>query len=413
MPVVGQQGIRSLAIGEGHICDIDTVGTVWCWGSNDTGQLGIGVMGDIGNFAHPNEVDAAVDSIAMELGADHSCALLETAELNCWGHNQHGQLGNSFAGDIADSVVPNFVIGMQNVTAFGAGGDTSCAVSNGIVSCWGDNQYGQLGTATVGVGDFRVSATPVEGIDAVADIAVGTHHVCALRSDQSVWCWGRNNVHQIDASAAEMVIQPRRIELTTPIVQINAAADHTCALDTAGAVWCWGNNQSGQLSVIGEAIRTVQPVKDIPPMQVLATGQQHSCALSTSGTVWCWGSNEHGQMGVSRSETRTNLPPTEIPQFSGMTALFAGANRTCALDPAGVVWCWGENTAGTMGISPNPDRFTPAVVSKLWSMRMSPLAPRERTPLPVLPTLVPSATAVPTRTTVPTRTLVRLPTRVP
>lgn len=406
--VVGQSSIRSLAIGDGHICDVDAVGTVWCWGANDTGQLGIGVMGDAGNFVLPNEVDAAVDTISVDLGAQHTCALLETAELNCWGHNQHGQLGNSFAGEIADSVVPNFVIGLTNVTAFSAGGDTSCAVSDGTVWCWGDNQYGQLGTATVGVGDFRMSATLVEGIDAVLDVTVGTHHVCALRTDQSVWCWGRNNVHQISAEETELSVSPLRVPLDTPITALSTAGDHTCALDRAGAIWCWGNNQSGQLGVVGEAVRTAQRVSDVPSFRHVATGQQHTCALTDAGATWCWGSNEHGQLGVPRTDVRTNLPPTLAAAAPPLAALAAGADRSCGRSAAGTVYCWGDNSSGTLGVVPNPDRHTPAVVDQLWTMRVAAVPALSRTPLPKVPTIAPTQTPIPTQTRIPTRTLIRV-----
>lgn len=407
-PIVGQTNITAIAVGDSHLCDVDTAGTVWCWGDNDVGQLGIGVMGNVGDLGLPNEVDAAVNTVSVDLGARHSCALLVTNELNCWGRNSLGQLGNSYAGDIADSVVPNFVVGMTNVTAYSAGGDTSCAVSQGLVSCWGDNEYGQLAAPTVGIGDYRTTATEVAGIDSVIDVSVGRHHVCALREDRSVWCWGRNNAHQINDTEAALVIQPALIPLSKPIANIDTSADHTCALDTEGTIWCWGNNQSGQLSVVGESIRTVQKVDGIPPAASLVTGDQHSCALDKSGTVWCWGNNEQGQMGVPIGAEAVNLPPMQVANLSGVRTIAAGGERTCALRNSGEVWCWGENETGQLGVSPNPNRHVPAIVMKLWSMRLSTYQPLVLTPLPTLPTIVPSVTAVPTMTRIPTRTLIRV-----
>jgi alpha-tubulin suppressor-like RCC1 family protein len=407
-PIVGQSAIVSLALGDGHLCDVDSNGTVWCWGDNEVGQLGIGVMGNNGNFGLPNEVDAAVNTLSVDLGGMHSCALLETAELNCWGRNTLGQLGNSYAGDIADSVVPNFVVGVNNVSAYSAGGDTSCAVAAGIVSCWGDNEYGQLATATVGVGDYRTTASVVVGLDAVIDVSVGRHHVCALRDDRTVWCWGRNNVHQIAETENLLSVQPIRIPLSTPIASLSTSADHTCAIDTEGTVWCWGNNQSGQLSVVGESIRTIQKVAGIPPARAIAAAAQHTCMLDREGAVWCWGSNEQGQVGMPLSTENINIMPTRVENLTDVRAIATGGQRSCALRTNGEVWCWGENTTGQLGVSPNPDRHVPAIVTKLWTMRVSSSAALEPTMLPVLPTIQPSATPRPTSTAIPTRTLIRV-----
>ena len=407
-PIVGQSQVTSVALGDGHLCSVDQIGTVWCWGENDVGQLGIGVIGNLGDFGLPNEVDAAVNTLSVDLGARHSCALLVTTELNCWGRNNLGQLGNSYAGDIADSVIPNFVVGMSNVSAYSAGGDTSCAVSNGIVSCWGDNEYGQLGTATIGIGDYRTTATVVEGIDSVVDITNGAHHVCALRLDQTVWCWGRNNVNQVDETTAEVVVSPKQVAIETAVVSIGSSGNHTCAVDAAGAVWCWGNNQSGQLSVVGESIHSIQRVEGVPAAQTVVTGSQHTCVLDRQRTVWCWGSNERGQLGIGKADTLTQLPPTKIATLAGVVQVAAAGSRSCAVRENAEVWCWGENTTGQLGVSPNPDRHAPAVVQRLWSMRSSTTMQVTATPLPLLPTLRPTQTPVPTQTRVPTRTLIRV-----
>ncbi len=407
-PIVGQSRVTSVALGDGHLCAVDSIGTVWCWGENDVGQLGIGVMGNLGDFGLPKEVDAAVNTLSVDLGAKHSCALLVTTELNCWGRNNLGQLGNSYAGDIADSVIPNFVVGVSNVSAYSAGGDTSCAVSDGIVSCWGDNEYGQLGTATLGIGDYRTTATVVAGIDSVIDITIGSQHVCALRIDQTVWCWGRNNVNQVDETTAEVVVAPKQVAITSPVVSIGSSGNHTCAVDSAGAVWCWGNNQSGQLSVVGESIHTVQRVAGIPAIQTVVTGSQHTCALDRQRSVWCWGSNEHGQLGIGITDTLVQIAPTKIEAFTAVSQIAAAGSRSCAVLETSEVWCWGENTTGQLGVSPNPDRHSPAVVQRLWSMRSSTKIELTATPLPMLPTARPTETAVPTQTRIPTRTLIRV-----
>jgi alpha-tubulin suppressor-like RCC1 family protein len=200
---------------------------------------------------------------------------------------------------------------MTNVTAYSAGGDTSCAVSQGLVSCWGDNEYGQLAAPTVGIGDYRTTATEVVGIDSVIDVSVGRHHVCALREDRSVWCWGRNNAHQINDTEAALVIQPALIPLSMPIANIATSADHTCAVDTEGTIWCWGNNQYGQLAN-GSYYYSLQQIQVRDSLKrpflnskAVSAGVYHTCALRTNRTVWCWGTMAVGNWGTVRPPTRS------------------------------------------------------------------------------------------------------------
>ena len=96
-----------------------------------------------------------------------------------------------------------------------------------------------------------------------------------------------------------------------------------------------------------------------------------------------------------------------------MVEIAASGSRSCAVLENAEVWCWGENTTGQLGVSPNPDRHAPAVVQRLWSMRSSTNIQATSTPLPLLPTLQPTQTAIPTQTRVPTRTLIRVQVQMP
>lgn len=406
-PVVGLTQAVSVGVGNNHLCAVDAVGTVWCWGDNAFGQLGIGSIGSSVEFSVPNEVDAAVNSLAVDLGSDHTCALLVTTELNCWGRNEFGQVGNSFAGNLADTVIPNFVGGLIGVSNFALGGDTSCAVVSGAVYCWGDNQYAQIGYETVGIGDYRTVPTQVPGVEDAQKVVVGLQHVCALRTSSTVLCWGRNNLHQISESDVELLITPMPVPGVDDVIDISAGSYHTCATTRAGRVMCWGGNQNGQLGVVGTDIRTPQQVIDVEGGVAVSAGHLHTCALLQSRQVRCWGDNAHGQLGSENGETNTALPARDVPDLQGVLQLESGGNQTCTLLESQQVWCWGENANLQLGVVPNPDRATPAMVISLWDMRASVVSSIAPTPFPAL--AIPTASVTPTTapSQVPTRTLIR------
>lgn len=411
-PVVGLTDVVSVGVGVHHLCAVDTVGTVWCWGDNEFGQLGIGTIGNAARLSLPNEVDAAVNSLAMDLGANHSCALLVTSELNCWGRNEFGQVGNAYAGDLADTGQPNFVSGLIGVSAFATGGDTSCAVVAGEVYCWGDNQYGQIGYETVGIGDYRTTPTLVPGISDAVDVSVGLQHVCALLSNDTVACWGRNNLHQVSADDAELVIVPTTVPDITDVISLTAGAYHNCVTKRTGRVVCWGGNQNGQLGVVGTDIRTPQQVVDVDNAVQVSAGLFHTCALLDAGQVRCWGDNVHGQLGSASGDMISAVPARDVPDLAEVVAIESGGNQSCVLRASAEVWCWGENTNQQLGVDPNPDRSTPAMALNLWSMRASVVVVQTPTPFPTMRSVMSTATPTVTQTTVPTRTLIRriLPT---
>ncbi len=407
-PVVGHLGVTAVGVGANHICMVDNHGTVWCWGDNGFGQLGIGSQIGGSTRTLPSEVDAAANTIAVTAGANHTCALLVTNDLNCWGRNTIGQLGNSFSGDLADSPVPYFVGNFVGVTAFAVGGDQSCAIVSGQIYCWGDNQYGQIGSEPVGIGEFRTTPTPIFGVTTAVDVVVGAQHVCALLENGTVTCWGRNNQHQLGYAGPEMSITPQEVPGVHDVIALAAGDNHTCAVQKNQRVICWGSNQNGQLGVVGNDIVNAQQVDGINDAIAIAAGSAHTCVLSAKHTIVCWGNNTHGQIGVAPDPAVTTpLGLTAVPGIQSVTAIAAGGNRTCAILENTELWCWGMNPANLLGVTANPDLNTPVMVQQLWEMRVASLPIQIPTAVPTLPLLAPSATLRPTRTVQPTATLIK------
>jgi alpha-tubulin suppressor-like RCC1 family protein len=284
-----------------------TNGAVQCWGSNWAGQIGDGTT--VGSRALPTDVTGLSSAIkAVAVGFYHTCALTTTGGVQCWGYNNNGQVGD---GTTTDRAVPTNVVGMASgVAAITAGGYHTCALLlTGGVQCWGDDPDRPVPTNVTGLGSVATA------------IAVGGSHSCAVLTAGGVQCWGINNLGQLgdgtvsDFNSASTFLAPVSVSgLTARAVAIAAGNSHTCALLSDGGVQCWGMNSYGQLGdgnttdVHGAAVRPGLA----STATAVTTGSAHTCALlSTGGGMQCWGYNEYGQLGDGVTSF-IQLAPTSV-----------------------------------------------------------------------------------------------------
>jgi alpha-tubulin suppressor-like RCC1 family protein len=206
---------------------------------------------------------------AVATVGSHSCALLASGAVQCWGANNYGQLGD---GTTTHSNVPVTVKGISSATAVAAGGYFSCALlASGAVQCWGYGGNGELGG-----GSYANSSAPVfvAGISTAVAITAGSFHACAVLSSGAAQCWGRNSHGQLGNglmtdSASNT---PVRVSGIRSPLRLAAGAEHTCALLSDGAVKCWGYDNEGQL---GDRRRTGETPRRWPVK-----------VIGTPGVVW-------------------------------------------------------------------------------------------------------------------------------
>ncbi len=285
--------------------------------------------------------------IELTAGSNHTCALLTCGGgVQCWGDNGFGQLGT---GTTHVEYEPVRVIGLPaDIQMLSAGGNHTCALSDGHVLCWGDNEFGELGN-----GSFENTSTPVAviGIGAeVETVTAGVNHTCATTVDGGALCWGDNAYGELGNGSDGGSATPVRVSGISDIDQLVAGDAMSCAITSAGSVFCWGRNDSGQLgnnSTLGSS--TPVQVAGLPwPAEFVTLGQAHVCAL-LGLTMYCWGNNEYGQLGDGSTLDRlTPVLPLRIVPYS-TTVITAGGNHTCAAEEGGSCLCWGEGDHGELG----------------------------------------------------------------
>lgn len=397
---VALSGASNLDAGTVMTC-VTVAAELRCWGSNSSGQMGIGPTGTpppavsrpapaFTGFAPAPAMTPNTNATAISVGEEHACAILADQTVRCWGRNHVGQLGNN---TIADSNVPVRVGGatpLQNVAALASGNAHTCAVlTNGTVQCWGANSSRQLGDGTI---TGRLTPVAVPGITTATAVTAGGAHTCVLLANSQAQCWGGNGSGQIgDGTTTAATIPTTVLASTGPdvpltgIVQISAGTSYTCALLSDGTARCWGSNSGGRLGN-GTATQSLLPTTvlasgtpDVDPVPFtgithIATGTSHACAVRTDNTAWCWGSGSTiGRLGDGNTGNVNRANPVQVltgditdpTPLTDVQAISIRVDHSCVLRTDQTASCWGSNGFGRLGDGTQDTR--PIAVPVLFS----------------------------------------------
>jgi alpha-tubulin suppressor-like RCC1 family protein len=322
------------------------------WGENSFGELGDGTLTTRPLY---RDIAAGSDVVQVATGRTHTLALRSDGTVTAWGLNDHGALGDGTTTDRSTPVQVNSLTGVMTQVAAGEGFSLALR-SNGTVWAWGRNDRGQLGRGTISSGELVPARVAV--LNRITKISAGRDFALALRSDGIVFAWGANRFGQLGNGAPSYgpVSVPVKVAGLAQVTGISAGSDSALAAEASGisaitSVWAWGNNDDGQL---GDGTTTVhstpERVTGLPvSIAGITVGAQFAAVLGTDGSVWSWGSNALGQLNIAPPGSVVPRPVNVIAAGSRITQISAGAVHMLALRSDGTVLGWGNNQFGELG----------------------------------------------------------------
>ena len=330
--------VLQLAASWYHSCAVLNKGTLRCWGSAGSGKLGYGNTEDIGDGETPlsaGYVDVGGSVTDVSTGPGHSCVSLTGGAVRCWGENEYWRLGyGDDALIIGDTEVPADVdpvdVGGFAVQVAAGLAHTCALLNTGKVRCWGSGSsrlgYGN-GENVVGDDETPAEAGDVDVGGNVVQIVAGIQHNCALLDTGAVRCWGYAHDGALGYGNTEHIgddetpAEAGDVDVGGTVTQITGGDYGTCALLDTGTVRCWGSNHEGHLGyghleIIGDD-ETPAEVGDVDVGGVVSKidmGFWHTCAALQSGSVRCWGRASTGELGYG---SISNIGDDEAPASAG------------------------------------------------------------------------------------------------
>lgn len=339
---------RSVAAGHFHTLGVRSDGALYAWGQNQHGQLGDATLVD---KSVPVRIGTDVNWTQVSAGEYHSLALKTDGTLWAWGLNIDGQLGHA-VGDATRRTVPVQVGTDKDWLAVAAGKNHSLALKSDFsLWAWGRNATGQLGVA---VGDIsnRYVPTAVGADKDWMSIAAGADHSLALKNTNALWAWGLNANGQLGDNTVVRKEVPTAVDATqspnTQWVAVAAGGAHTLAVRNDGALFVWGSNAQSQLGN-GAAGPVLIPTRlgNDTDWQWVAAGGAHSVAKRRDGSLWTWGSGAQGQLG--NGALAVAATPARVDSAKDWAMPFAGWDNSFGLRNNQQLWGWGRNTEGQQG----------------------------------------------------------------
>jgi len=357
--VLGLAGVTAISAGDNHTCALLAVGAANCWGSAAGGALGNGSVTNLNSPAA--NVTGLAGAASVTTALDFGCAVLDSGVTNCWGRNDGSALGD---GTILNRPAPVAVSGHDGVVAVDISEHGCAVLASGGIECWGANANGQLGDGSTST---RTTPVSVIGITDATMVSVGTSHTCAVLSDRTVRCWGGNSSGQLgNTNAGVGVSSPVEVTGLTEVVEVATGSTHTCAVRTDGTVRCWGSGELGELgnSATNDSTAPVT-VSGLTDASHVSAGSEFSCASTLSGTAACWGADDLGQLGDGTPGAPRSVPAvidfnTDPPDV--ITDITSTGGHSCAIDYGGTPHCWGFNGSGQLGDGSIVNRSLPVTV---------------------------------------------------
>jgi len=334
-----------ISSGYNYSCGVKTDGTLYCWGYNYYGQLGDNTTN---NKKEPvQEYSKSVSWESVSVRNNHTCGIKFNGTLWCWGYNRYGRLGDNTTTE-RDYPVQEYSESIWESVSVGE--NHTCGVkTDGTLWCWGYNGYGQLGDGTT----ISKKVPVQENSNSInwESVSAGALHSCGVKTNGTLYCWGYNGNGMLgNGTNVNSNVPVQEDSVSTTWVSVSVGREHTCGVKTDGTLWCWGKNLDGQL---GDNTTTdkdipVQEYSQSTSWESVSAGRNHTCGVKTDGDLWCWGKNSYGQLG-DNTIIDSYIPVRESSRSSNWESVSSGGYHTCGIKTDDSLYCWGEHKYGQLG----------------------------------------------------------------
>ena len=338
--------------------------TLWAWGSNSYYQLGMGTSTGA-HISSPVQVGNLTTWAQIYCASRSSLAIKTDGTLWAWGRNAVGQLG---LGDRLDRSVPVQVSGGSWAQLSGGMESVAMITTSGRLFTCGHNLVGELGNnSTVD----RSLLVQVGNLSTWAQVYLMGDHVLAIQTDGTLWAWGHNDYGELGLGYSSNVVEayssPVQVGNDTDWAQVFGNILCSLAIKTDGTLWAWGQNYYGDLG-LGDWVDRSSPVQ-VGNLDTWLVGCSGHGAIQTDGTLWAWGHNDYGQLGLGDTVNRNS--PVQVGNLTtwAQCCLREPGGFVIARMSDNTFWAWGRNTSelpavggGQLGLGDRIARSSPVQV---------------------------------------------------
>jgi alpha-tubulin suppressor-like RCC1 family protein len=348
-------------------------GVLYAWGSNTDGELG---TGNTTYYSSPKQVGALSTWSLVAVGGNgsqeyFSISTTSNGTLFAWGNNKYGQLG---LGNTTYYSSPKQIGALANWSTVSAGNYFCLAVkTDGTLWSWGLNGNGQLG---LGNNTNYSSPKQVGSLTAWLSVASGYNHSAALKTDGTLWVWGNATRGALGLGNTTNYSSPKQVGSLTDWAQISLASSFCLAIKTDGTFWSWGSNVAGQLGLGNRTdysspkqVGSLTDWASISAGGLGASAGQYAnvMAVKTNRTLWSWGANTYGDLG--HGNTTKYSSPKQVGSLTAWLKINSSYNFQSSIKTDGTIWSWGRNNRGQLGDGTTVSKSSPIQIGALstWS----------------------------------------------
>ena len=329
---------------------------LWAWGNEASGALG---QENTINYSSPVQVGALIDWASIGVGFGGNNTHLIKTDGSLWGMGSATLVGDA-AGVNRSSPVQ--IGALTDWTTFDGGSVHVHAIkTDGSLWTWGS--AGSKGRLGLGNATSYSSPVQVGALTDWASVSDGVNVSSAVKTDGTLWTWGISSAGVLgNGTASGDKSSPIQVGALTDWAGVSAGVSHALAIKTDGSIWSWGRGSTGRLGH-GDTIYRSSPVQigNLTDWTSVAVGYNHSIALKTNGTLWGWGTNTtNGEVGDGTSVDRSS--PVQIGSLTDWASISSGNRHNVALKTDGTIWAWGDGQSGQLGQGNIGDRNSPVQI---------------------------------------------------